>query len=74
MLTSGNGWQASDNQKTIGIKSYRVKGAGIKLRCAQKVAPLLVGFAARQVLLEQLVPILHDIDSQMDLMEELDIY
>jgi len=47
MLTSGNGWQASDNQKTIGIKSYRVKGAGIKLRCAQKVAPLLVGFAAR---------------------------
>ena len=46
MLTSYNGWPASSVQAEIGIKSYPVPGTLIKLRCAEKVAPLLVGFAA----------------------------
>ena len=46
MLTSYNDWPASKNQAEIGIKSYPVPGTLIKLRCAEKVAPLLVGFAA----------------------------
>ena len=46
MLTSYNGWPASKEQAEIGIKSYPVPGTLIKLRCAEKVAPLLVGFAA----------------------------
>jgi len=46
MLTSYNGWPASKDQAEIGIKSYPVPGTLIKLRCAEKVAPLLVGFAA----------------------------
>ena len=46
MLTSYNGWPASKDQDEIGIKSYAVPGTLIKLRCAEKVAPLLVGFAA----------------------------
>ena len=46
METSYNGWPASKDQATIGIKSYPVPGTTIKLRCAEKVAPLLVGFAA----------------------------
>ena len=46
MLTSYNGWPASKDQTEIGIKSYPVPGTLIKLRCAEKVAPLLVGFAA----------------------------
>jgi len=46
MLTSYNGWPASKDQVEIGIKSYPVPGTLIKLRCAEKVAPLLVGFAA----------------------------
>ena len=45
-LKSDNGWPASQDPATIGIKSYPVKGTKIKLRCAEKVAPLLVGFAA----------------------------
>lgn len=44
-LTSSNGWTASSDQNAIGIKSYPVKGTQIKLRCAEKVAPLLIGFA-----------------------------
>jgi hypothetical protein len=44
-LTSSNGWTASPDQNQIGIKSYPVKGTKIKLRCAEKVAPLLIGFA-----------------------------
>jgi len=43
---SYNGWPASKDQAEIGIKSYLVPGTAIKLRCAEKVAPLLVGFAA----------------------------
>jgi len=46
METSYNGWPASKDQTEIGIKSYPVPGTTIKLRCAEKVAPLLVGFAA----------------------------
>jgi len=46
MLTSYNGWPASKDQAEIGIKSYPVPGTLIKLRCAEKVAPLLVSFAA----------------------------
>jgi hypothetical protein len=45
-LKSDNGWPASQDPAIIGIKSYPVKGTTIKLRCAEKVAPLLVGFAA----------------------------
>jgi len=45
-LLSYNGWPASSVQAEIGIKSYPVLGTAIKLRCAEKVAPLLVGFAA----------------------------
>ena len=45
MLTSYNGWPASKDQAEIGIKSYLVPGTVIKLRCAERVAPLLVGFA-----------------------------
>jgi hypothetical protein len=44
-LQSSNGWKASADQNEIGIKSYPVKGTKIKLRCAEKVAPLLIGFA-----------------------------
>jgi hypothetical protein len=46
MSISYNGWPASKDQAEIGIKSYPVPGTTIKLRCAEKVAPLLVGFAA----------------------------
>ena len=46
MLTSANGWPASEDQAAIGIKSYKVPGTNLKMRCAEKVAPLLVHFAA----------------------------
>ena len=45
-MNSYNGWPASKDQAEIGIKSYPVPGTLIKLRCAEKVTPLLVGFAA----------------------------
>jgi D-alanyl-D-alanine carboxypeptidase len=45
-LISQNGWPASQDQAQIGIKSFAVPGTKIKLRCAEKVAPLLVTFAA----------------------------
>jgi hypothetical protein len=45
MQTSSNGWTASADPNEIGVKSYPVKGTKIKLRCAEKCAPLLVGFA-----------------------------
>jgi len=45
-LISQNGWPASQDQAAIGIKSFAVPGTKIKLRCAEKVAPLLVTFAA----------------------------
>jgi hypothetical protein len=46
METSYNGYPASKDPAEIGVKSYSVPGTTIKLRCAEKVAPLLVGFAA----------------------------
>ena len=46
MLTSYNGWPASKDPEEIGIKSYTVPGTNRKLRCAEAVAPLLIGFAA----------------------------
>ena len=46
MLTSYNGWPASKDQAEIGVKSYAVPGTTLKLRCAERVAPLLIGFAA----------------------------
>jgi len=45
-MISQNGWPASQDQLEIGIKSFPVPGTKIKLRCAEKVAPLLVTFAA----------------------------
>ena len=44
--TSYNGWPASKDRAAIGIKSYTVPGTTVKLACAEKVAPLLIGFAA----------------------------
>lgn len=45
METSYNGWPASKDAAEIGIKSYKVESSHINLRCAEKVAPLLMGFA-----------------------------
>ena len=45
-MFSQNGWVASEDQNAIGIKSFSVPGTKIKLRCAEKVAPLLVTFVA----------------------------
>jgi len=46
MEISYNGWPASVNPAEICIKSYAVPGTNRKLRCAEAVAPLLIGFAA----------------------------
>ena len=46
MLTTYNGWPASKDPAAIGVKSYPVPGTDLKLRCAESVAPLLIGFAA----------------------------
>ena len=45
-LKSSNGWPASKDPAEIGIKSFKVPGTDIKIRVAEKVAPLLVGLAA----------------------------
>ena len=45
-LKSSNGWPASKDPAIIGIKSFKVPGTNLKIRCAEKVAPLLVGLAA----------------------------
>jgi hypothetical protein len=45
-LKSSNGWPASKDPAEIGIKSYPIPGTGIKIRCAEKVAPLLVALCA----------------------------
>ena len=45
MEISANGWPASKDQAEIGIKAYKVEGTSLKLRCAEKVAPLLINFA-----------------------------
>jgi hypothetical protein len=44
-LRSHNGWTASKDPAAIDIKSYQVPGTKVKLRCAEAVAPLLIGFA-----------------------------
>jgi hypothetical protein len=46
ILKSSNGWPASKDAAEIGIKSYPIPGTTIKIRCAQKVAPLLVALCA----------------------------
>ena len=46
MLKTYNGWPASKDPAAISVKSYAVPGTELKLRCAEKVAPLLIGFAA----------------------------
>jgi hypothetical protein len=43
-LTSYNGWTASDKPESIHIKSYPIPGTTLKIRCAEAVAPLIVGF------------------------------
>jgi len=43
---SFNGWPASKDRAEIGIKSYAVPGTTLYIACAEKVAPLLVNFAA----------------------------
>ena len=45
-LKSSNGWPASKDPAVIGVKSYPVPGTDLKIRCAEKVAPLLIGLAA----------------------------
>ena len=44
ILKSYNGWTASKDQAEIGIKSYSIPGTQLKIRCAEAVAPLIVGF------------------------------
>ena len=44
ILKSYNGWTASKDQAEIGIKSYAIPGTKLKIRCAEAVAPLIVGF------------------------------
>ena len=46
METSYNGWKASKDQNEIGVKAFLVEGTALKIRCSEKVAPLLIGFAA----------------------------
>ena len=43
-LTSYNGWTASDKPESIHVKSYPIPGTKLKIRCAEAVAPLIVGF------------------------------
>jgi hypothetical protein len=45
-LKSSNGWPASKDPAEIGIKSFKVPGTDLKIRCAKKAAPLLIGLAA----------------------------
>ena len=45
-LKSSNGWPASKDAAEIGIKSYPIPGTSIKIRLAEKVAPLLIALAA----------------------------
>jgi hypothetical protein len=43
-LTSYNGWEASAKPESIHVKSYAIPGTQLKIRCAEAVAPLIVGF------------------------------
>jgi hypothetical protein len=44
VLTSHNGWIAASKPDQIGIKSYAIPATDLKIRCAESVAPLIVGF------------------------------
>ena len=44
-MISANGWPASKDKASIGVKSFAVPGTSVKLQCAEAVAPLLIGFA-----------------------------
>lgn len=46
MASSQNGWPASDEPRTIGVEAYAIPGTKIKIRCAKKVAPLIINFCA----------------------------
>jgi len=46
MLTSANGWPASDDQKLIAVTPYKIKGTERSIRCAKYAGPLLAGFAS----------------------------
>ena len=46
ILKSSNGWPASKDPAEIGIKSFKVPGTDLKIRCAEKVAPLLISLAS----------------------------
>ena len=46
ILKSSNGWPASKDAAEIGIKSFKVPGTDLKIRVAEKVAPLLIGLAS----------------------------
>jgi hypothetical protein len=43
-LKSYNGWKASAKPESIYVKSYAIPGTQLKIRCAEAVAPLIVGF------------------------------
>ena len=45
MEISANGWPASKDQAEISVKPFKVEGTSLKIRCAEKVAPLLINFA-----------------------------
>ena len=45
-LKSSNGWPASKDPAVIGVKSYPIPGTSIKIRLAEKVAPLLIALCA----------------------------
>jgi hypothetical protein len=45
-MKSQNGWPASKDPAELGIRLYLVPGSAVKLRCAESVAPLLIGFAS----------------------------
>ena len=47
LATSQNGWPACKDPHEIGVKSYAIGDSGVRLRCAEKVAPLLVAFASQ---------------------------
>ena len=45
LLTSPNGWPASEDRKAIGIETFTVPGTKTRFACAEAVAPILVSFA-----------------------------
>ena len=47
LATSQNGWPACKDPHEIGVKSYAIGDSVVRLRCAEKVAPLLVAFASQ---------------------------